>query len=346
MKVKFLMSLALVFFSVNQAWSEEKPSNNTNNVTNANNAKPAVVADEPLIDLGAELEKQLPPVEPAAKPEVVKTDDKKSNQENANTAAKPPASPEQKAVAKPVAKPALPWGYSGKAGPAYWGGLSSKFSVCKTGKNQSPIDIRESLAQGTVGMNGVQFAYRDVSVQLGWVDQSVQIKYPMGHFILSEGRRYALSHVGFHTPSEHTLEGFSYPMEMQIVHKDGDGQALILSVLFQEGAENEWLSAVLANVPKKGTKMKSLGDINLNPGYFLPADMQFYQYSGSLTTPPCTEGVRWQVFKQPVEASTQQIQALRALMGNNARPVQARYARSLLKSWASGTQELQPYEFY
>jgi carbonic anhydrase len=333
--------------SVNQAWSADEP---------VKNAKPAV-ADAPLLDLGAELQQQVPATTaneaaasksadtPAANPSPnpsAKTDVKA----DAKADAKPTSNTETKPVVKPVAKPALAWGYSGKAGPAYWGGMSSAYATCKQGKNQSPIDVRDSTAVGTSGLADLLIEYREVAVRLAFTQQAVHVNYPMGSFLSVENRRYALSHMQFHTPSEHTLEGFAYPMEVQIVHKDGDGNQVVLSVLFQEGEENEILIPLLANLPKKGAKPVLFSGSTLNPARLLPANIQFYQYNGSMTTPPCTENVRWHVFKQPMEASAQQIQTMRQLMGDNARPIQPKFTRTLIKSWPSERQDTPAYEYY
>lgn len=331
----------------NQAWSADEP---------VKTPQPAV-AEAPLLDLGAELEQQVPNTAPtdsaAAKspqsPDVktdAKTDAKPESKAEAKGAEPPTTPAADKPDAKPIAKPTLAWGYTGKAGPAYWGSLSKSYTTCKNGKNQSPIDVRDSSAVGTTGLPDMLIEYREVPVRLEMVKQTVQANYPMGSFLTVENRRYALSHMQFHTPSEHTLDGFSYPMELQIVHKDGDGAHVVLSVLFQEGQENELLMPLLANLPKKGAKPTLFSASSLNPARFLPANSAFYQYNGSLTTPPCAESVRWHVFKHPIEASAQQIQKMQQLMGNNARPVQPRFARTLLKSWPAESQDTQTYEYY
>ncbi len=240
------------------------------------------------------------------------------------------------------------WSYSGKEGPRYWGDLSPENRQCKAGKNQSPINLKDKAALGTVGLPGLDIYYRDVPLKVINTGHSLQINYPLGSYIKLGNDRYELLQFHFHTPSEHQKDGFNYPMEAHLVHKDGEGNYAVLGVIFQEGAFNPILNTLLKNLPKKVGKQEIHRRASLNPAKFLPGNTEFYKYSGSLTTPPCSEGVLWMVFKQPIEASAEQIQKLNELMGDNARPVQPNYARSLLKSWLDPSEEEPPlmYEFY
>jgi len=238
------------------------------------------------------------------------------------------------------------WSYSGVTGPRHWGSLSSEFSTCKTGKNQSPIDLRDKAALGTQGLAGLDISYKEVPLKIINNGHALQVNFPLGSYIKVGGHRYELMQYQFHTPSEHHKEGFAYPMEMQLVHKDGDGNYAMMAVLFQEGEENEYLNGLLKRLPKEVGKQQIHNDLKLNPVHFLPANTEFYKYSGSLTTPPCSEGVYWMVFKHTIEASAEQIIKLNELMGENARPVQSMFSRSLLKSWNEPEEGSQLYEFY
>lgn len=240
------------------------------------------------------------------------------------------------------------WSYSGKNGPRYWADLSPENALCKAGKNQSPINLKDKAALGTVGLPSLDIYYRDVPLKVINNGRTVQVNYPLGSYIKLGTDRYELLHFHFHTPSEHQKDGFSYPMEVQLVHRDGEGNFAVLAVIFQEGAFNPALNILLKNLPKKVGKQEIHRRASLNPAKFLPGNTEFYKYSGSLTTPPCSEGVLWMVFKQPIDASAEQIQILNDIMGNNARPIQSNYSRSLLKSWLEPNHQETPrmYEFY
>ncbi|NPA73005.1 MAG: carbonic anhydrase family protein [Gammaproteobacteria bacterium] len=238
------------------------------------------------------------------------------------------------------------WGYSGKEGPKHWGDLSPDNVSCKIGKNQSPIDLRDRSAVGTTGLPALDIHYRDVPLKVLNNGHTIQVNYPLGSYIKVGGHRYELLQFHFHTPSEHKKEGFNYPMEVHFVHSDGDGNLAVLGVIFQEGEENSALNTLLKNLPKDIGKEHIHRNAGLNPVRFIPGNTEFYKYSGSLTTPPCSEGVYWMVFKHPVEVSAEQVQRMNELMGENARPTQSLHSRALLKSWADQLQEPALYEFY
>lgn len=303
--------------------------------------------DAPLIDLGAELE-QLKEKDQATTPAA-------PAQSTPRPAVQAPVvkhdRPQtvQKATAEPQKKPAehpAHWGYSGAEGPEHWGDLSQAYATCKNGKNQSPIDLRDTAAIGTQGLGSLDIFYRDVPLKVINNGHSVQVNYPLGSYIKAGGKRYELMQFHFHTPSEHKKEGFNYPMEVHLVHRDGDGNLAVIAVIFQEGEENDYLNTLLQVLPKQAGTEKLYKGLSLNPAYFIPGNTEFYKYSGSLTTPPCSEGVYWMVFKHPVEASAEQIQMMHQVMGDNARPVQKLNARDVLKSWSEQLGEQPMYEFY
>ncbi|MDG6774145.1 carbonic anhydrase family protein [Thiomicrorhabdus sp. ZW0627] len=304
---------------------------------------PVTAADvqltKPLVDLNAEAEKL------------------KQEKEAANKAAAPAVKHAETVAAEKTPKTEHPaeaakqnhvvhWGYSGEGRPEKWGDLSSDFATCNTGRNQSPIDLRDKAALGTQGLPNLDIVYREVPLKIINNGHSIQINFPLGSYIKVGGHRFELMQYHFHTPSEHHKEGFAYPMEMHLVHKDGDGNLAVLGVLFQEGEENPYLNGLLKRLPKVMGKEEIHKDLKLNPAHFIPPNPEFYKYSGSLTTPPCSEGVYWMVFKHPIEASAEQIQQMNELMGDNARPVQPKFARSILKSWMEQDYETPLYEFY
>lgn len=239
-----------------------------------------------------------------------------------------------------------PWSYRGQTGPRYWGSLSPDYLPCEMGKSQSPIDLREKTSVGTQGLPELDIRYRDVPLKILQTDYTLQVNYPLGSYIKVGGKRYELMHYKFHTPSEHQKEGFNYPLEVQIVHKDGDDNHAIIAILFQEGERNPVLDELLNYLPKEKNTQQLHEKVSLNPVRFLPANTEFFKYSGSLTQPPCSEGVYWMVFKHPIQASAAQIIKLNEVLGENARPVQNLNARTLLKSWLQIEPDTQLYEFY
>ena len=227
------------------------------------------------------------------------------------------------------------WGYTGQTGPAHWGNLDAKYIMCKLGVNQSPVDIRDKLAVGTVGLPELTVSYGQPQLRVINNGHTIQVNYPIGNSFITVGsHRFELLQFHFHTPSEHTKEGFHYPMEMHLVHKDGDGNLAVIGILFKEGAQNDELQKLINHLPKDIGKEHRYRGVHIDLTRFFPAQKLFYKYSGSLTTPPCSEGVYWMVFKQPIEASAEQIEAMHALLHDNNRPVQGVHSRHILKSWA------------
>ncbi|SIN86686.1 carbonic anhydrase [Sulfurivirga caldicuralii] len=227
------------------------------------------------------------------------------------------------------------WGYSGETGPDHWGDLDPKYIMCKLGVNQSPIDIRDKVAVGTVGLPGLTVAYGQPQLRVINNGHTIQVNYPIGNSHITVGNhRFELLQFHFHTPSEHTKEGFNYPMEMHLVHKDGDGNLAVIGILYKEGEHNAELQKLIDHLPKDVGKEHHYKGVHIDLTKFFPAQKLFYKYSGSLTTPPCSEGVYWMVFKQPIEASADQIDAMHALLHTNNRPVQGVHSRHVLKSWA------------
>lgn len=299
------------------------------------------LAAAPLLDLGAEMKQSKSKPKTPSKPVMKKMEAPKKSVQTKAVETK-------QVVAKEIQKdmPPAEWGYFGDVAPKHWGDLDHRYQQCKTGKNQSPVDLRDARAVGTNGLPELDVFYRETDMKMINTGHSIQVNYPLGSYIKIAGHRYELMHLEFHTPSEHQKDGFSYPMEVQMVHKDGDGNQVIIATIFQEGEFNETMQTVVDHLPKDLEKEHVHKGVKLNPVKFFPKNTKFYKYSGSLTTPPCNEGVYWMVFKQTIEVSLEQINAMNELMGDNARPVQNANSRSILKSWAVMPQENQMYEFY
>ena len=226
----------------------------------------------------------------------------------------------------PKAQEAHEWAYDGEGGPDHWGELAPEFAECSHGLLQSPIDIVSRQASERFG-GSPQFFYGASRLEVIHKEHTIEVDYEPGSFIQVGRNRYELLQFHFHAPSEHTVEGGAqFPVEMHLVHVSPTGSLAVVGVLIREGEENEALRAVWENLPTAGGEtVHADGEIEVEA--ILPDDRRAYHYSGSLTTPPCSEGVRWMVLRTPVEMSSAQIQQFRDAIGAecceaNARPAQ------------------------
>ena len=245
--------------------------------------------------------------------------------------AEAPAPVARKAAAKPAEKAGghdAHWDYKGEAGPQAWGGLKAEFSTCSTGKRQSPIDIRDGI---TVDLEPVQFDYRASGFRVIDNGHTVQVNLAPGNFIQAAGRRWELVQFHFHRPSEERIDGRQFDMVAHLVHKDSDGKLAVVAVLLERGSIQPLVQTIWNNLPlEKGEEVPARAVIDLN--HLLPPDRRYYTYMGSLTTPPCSEGVLWMVMRQPVPLSQEQIDIFARLYPMNARPVQQAAGRLIKQS--------------
>jgi carbonic anhydrase len=232
----------------------------------------------------------------------------------------------------PVSSSARPvhWGYDGDSGPSSWASLTPVYALCGEGKGQSPIDIVKSDASGGAAW---KFDYTTTSLRIAHNEHMDEI-IDNGHTIqvtVDEGSTFAfgdktfdLKQFHFHTPSEHTVDGQHAPMEMHLVHQGADGSLAVVSVLFKEGQNpNENLDKIIANLPNAKGESNHITDSNLELKVHLPNHNYGYHYVGSLTTPPCSEGVQWLVLRDPVVVSADQVAAFSSRIGPNNRPTQS-----------------------
>ena len=238
-----------------------------------------------------------------------------------------------KPEAKPEAKPAKEahWGYTGDIGPEHWAELAPENKVCGVGTRQSPIDIREGIA---VDLEKIQFDYHASSFSVLDNGHTVQVNVAPGNGITVMGRRYELVQFHFHKPSEERVNGRQFDMVAHLVHKDSTGKLAVVAVLLERGDDDKpqpLLQTVWANLPlEKGEVVQAQAQIDLNQ--LLPVDRGYYTYMGSLTTPPCSEGVLWMVMRQPTPLTGQQIGVFSRLYPMNARPLQAGSGRLIKQS--------------
>ncbi|PLX07301.1 MAG: carbonic anhydrase [Marinilabiliales bacterium] len=213
------------------------------------------------------------------------------------------------------------WSYEGETGPEYWSCLSGEYKSC-TGNHQSPIDIDEALEEKDLGELALDYAVTD---GLSFINNghTVQVNFKGDNNKLTlNGIEYKLKQFHFHAPSEHTFKGEAAAGELHMVHVSDDGDISVIGIMLEEGEENAMLATILGSMP---TEVDGKNEIaaSLNPMELLPEDQSCYTYSGSLTTPPCSEGVNWFVMKNKVTVSAEQLAALEgAVPENNARPVQ------------------------
>lgn len=222
------------------------------------------------------------------------------------------------------------WGYTGDVGPEFWGDLDSSYALCETGTSQSPIDITNA-SQSDVA--DIAFHYAPASLTIVNNGHTVQVDYPDpkdSSYIEVGGNRYDLQQFHFHAPSEHEINGALAEMELHLVHKSAEGKLAVVGVLWQVGAENTALMPVWAHLPTTEGPKTDLED-EVNAAALLPADHTTFQYSGSLTTPPCSEDVSWFVMAQQAELSADQLAAFTAIYDGNRRPVQPLNERELVE---------------
>lgn len=210
------------------------------------------------------------------------------------------------------------WSYSGDTGPEHWASLKPEFSQCGKGQRQSPIDIHDGIP---VELDPIAFDYRPSAFRVIDNGHTVQVNMAPGNRITVNGRRHELVQFHFHRPSEERLNGKQFDMVVHLVHKDIEGKLAVIAILISEGKGHPLVQQVWNNLPlEKFTEQPGLATIDLNQ--ILPEQRQYVTYMGSLTTPPCQEGVLWMVMKQPVTASAEQMATFARLHPMNARPVQ------------------------
>ncbi|WP_297453004.1 carbonic anhydrase [Persephonella sp.] len=219
------------------------------------------------------------------------------------------------------------WGYTGKYGPEHWGSMSTRYIMCKIGKNQSPIDIKDPIR---ASLKDVKINYSSGSKTILNNGHTIEVTYTSGGYMTIDSKKFHLKQFHFHSPSEHTLRGKHFPMEIHFVHKDRQGNLAVIGVFVKEGRENPTIKKLWQKMPTKPGMENRI--VNINPSTLLPQHRSYFRYSGSLTTPPCSEGVRWIVMETPIEMSKSQIEKFQKVMGvNNNRPVQPINARLIIE---------------
>lgn len=244
-------------------------------------------------------------------------------------AADAPDAKNGKAVAKEAPPPSTPgtpppWSYDGKSnGPAHWGKLATEYASCRDGKRQSPIDIRSPIR---ADLPPLRFSWQAAVLAIIDTGQTIEINAEGAGKTLVEGEEYMLQHVRFRLPGEEMVNGKRATMSIQFEHRSKSGETAIVAVPVAEGKENRLIRTLWSALPlQQGKPVKMATKIDL--GQLLPQKREYSSYVGSLTTPPCTEGVLWLVLKQPITLSKEQIADFAKVYRNNVRPVQATNGR-------------------
>ncbi|QOP45939.1 carbonic anhydrase [Sulfurimonas paralvinellae] len=224
------------------------------------------------------------------------------------------------------------WGYTGHEDPTHWGDLNPKYAECKLGGSQSPININKDIIVETKGLAPIDFHYTSGAAEVINNGHSVQVNIKPGSFIKVDGKEFELKQFHFHTPSENQIDGKNFPLEAHFVHQAKDGSLAVVAVMFENGKENEIINKIWKKMPHEAGKKVACGLSAEMINELLPKEKAYYRFDGSLTTPPCSEGVRWFVLKDYSEVSKDEVnEFLHTLHHPNNRPVQPVNARKVLQ---------------
>ncbi|CAK0746905.1 Carbonic anhydrase [Gammaproteobacteria bacterium] len=219
------------------------------------------------------------------------------------------------------------WTYEGAEGPEHWGDIASEFAACSKGKTQTPIDIKGEVK---ASIAPIKFNYGTTASEIFNNGHTVQVTIAPGSSITVDGIEFGLKQLHFHTPSENLVHGKPFAMEMHLVHADKDGNLAVVGVMMEKGKENAVLAQLWKQMPQTKDEKIPL-NATVNPSSLLPSARHYYRFDGSLTTPPCSEGVRWLVLKDPISVSEDQVEAFaKAVHEHNARPIQPVGARVIV----------------
>lgn len=220
------------------------------------------------------------------------------------------------------------WSYGGDGGPEAWGQLKPEFATCASGSRQSPIDIRSGVK---VDLEPIQFDYRPTGFSVIDNGHTIQVNLAGGNSIEVQGRRFDLLQFHFHRPSEERINGRQFDMVAHLVHKDPEGKLAVVAVLLDRGSAQPLVQTIWNNLPlEKGSEQVVRTELDMN--HLLPADRRYFTYMGSLTTPPCSEGVLWMVLQQPMPVAPDQVNVFSRLYPMNARPIQQAGGRLIKQS--------------
>ena len=220
-------------------------------------------------------------------------------------------------MAKSVSRPR--WSYAGATGPEHWSALNPDYAACADGREQSPVDITGATRPHP---DRLQFSYAPSALDLIDTGRTIQANYDPGSYLTIGSRRYDLVQFHFHSPSEHTINGQSYDMEAHLVHRSADRQLAVVTILLEAGAENATIQTLWDNLPSEEGIDTAVKGVTINVQAWIPPETAYNAYSGSLTTPPCSEGVQWIILRTPIAVSAAQLRTFTAIFPRSARPIQ------------------------
>lgn len=224
-------------------------------------------------------------------------------------------------------RPQVDWAYQGDKGPEHWADLSPEFAACRGGR-QSPIDLSNGRR---MQYSPLLFRYRSNALSVHNDGRSVRVDVSSGSSMIAGGHEYQLTGFHFHVPGEHRINGAAADMELQLEHRDRQGRIAVVAVPMNAGRRmNSTLSKIWDNIPGAEGQRFYGRQTGINPRLLLPSDQSYFSYVGSLTEPPCTEGVEWFVLAKPLEVDSSYVQRLLRAVGPNARPVQPVNGRAVL----------------
>lgn len=219
------------------------------------------------------------------------------------------------------------WSYKDNTAPQYWANLNPLYLSCAEGNQQSPINIvTKNVSKGAAQFELKYSVAKGVNLMLS--HHAFKMIYPQGNFLEMNGNRYQLKEIYFKTPGENAIDSLRGILEAQLLHEDSKGHKVILAVFFVEGRSNSIIESLVKNLPTQPDKANFIANIDIHK--LLPSDLTSYQFDGSLTTPPCSQGVRWIVLKQTMTITQSQVDSMRDITGSNARPSQEIFNRLIV----------------
>jgi carbonic anhydrase len=221
------------------------------------------------------------------------------------------------------------WTYSGPEGPRHWGKLTPTFSSCSLGRMQSPIDVKNAR---TAELAVLKIHYQVAPLNIIDNGHTIQVNYPAGSTLTVGDKSYTLKQFHFHHPSEEHINGTSFPLVAHLVHEGPDGRLAVIAVLFELGAANPLINALWKNIPADRGKAHDVSSVSVQAQDLLPSERGYFTFAGSLTTPPCSEGVTWYVLKSRATISPEQLAAFAKIYPANVRPIQPTNGREILQS--------------
>jgi carbonic anhydrase len=221
------------------------------------------------------------------------------------------------------------WSYSGPENPKRWGKLDPAYSSCTLGRAQAPIDVKNAKP---ADLPALRIDYQSVPLNIIDNGHTIQVNYAPGSTFTVGNKTYTLKQFHFHHPAEEHINGTSFPLVAHLVHTDAEGHLAVIAVLFKTGATNPLIDMLWKNIPTEKEKAQDVPSVSVQAEDLLPRERDYFTFQGSLTTPPCSEGVTWYVLQSHTTISPEQVAAFAKIYPMNARPIQPTNGREILQS--------------